>query len=119
MCIGQNKNNGVKIMARRHKNPNTTTHGVPRLDADNDLQHIIDEKKVFFSRSKPNLFRIGNRVFSYQTHVATIKHSYLLVKPKYENFSATTSNHLATVESDLKLKRVLADSEFTELALET
>jgi hypothetical protein len=49
---------------------------------------------------KNNLIKMGNKIYSYETHVATIVGSELLWVKKY---SATTWRHLRFVENEFNL----------------
>ena len=55
-------------------------------------------------RFKQNLKIEDNKVFSYNTHVATITKDLLEVKERYVNFSVTTSKHIRYVASEYDLK---------------
>lgn len=55
-----------------------------------------------------NLFIRGNKVISYETHVATIKDNILY---EFGKFSHTTSKHLHKVADLLKLKREKKDKK--------
>jgi uncharacterized membrane protein len=56
-----------------------------------------------FSRYKENLRMDGNKVYSYNTHVATKKDGELII---HGWWSVTTSKHINYVAEELKLKRV-------------
>jgi hypothetical protein len=56
-----------------------------------------------FKRYRNNLSLVGNNVFSYSTHVATIDGSVLRILGYW---SKTTTKHINYVASELGLKKV-------------
>jgi len=52
----------------------------------------MDTQKL--NKYKENLTVVDNKVFSYESHVATIKNDWLVVEPKFKNYSRTTSKHI-------------------------
>jgi hypothetical protein len=53
---------------------------------------------------KQNLKVENNKVYSYNTHVASIIDGTLLVFEEYAHYSQTTTKHLNYVATELKLK---------------
>ena len=53
-------------------------------------------------RYKQNLTITGDKVYSYNTHVADIDHDkcQVIVLEKYKNYSSTTSKHINYVASE-------------------
>jgi hypothetical protein len=54
-----------------------------------------------------NLNVFGNKVYSYQTHVATINGDTLEVNPKFSNYSKTTTKHINYVANEFNLKTII------------
>jgi len=63
------------------------------------------EKRKFDKYGK-NLKQVGNKIYSYGTHVATVEGGKLKVVPGYESYSKTTSKHINYAASELGLEKV-------------
>jgi hypothetical protein len=79
-------------------------------------ENMPANKKVYFSKCKPKLYRIGNRIYSYTSHVATLFLGVLYIDSRYEKFSRTTSRHLSTAQRELGVSSKVLDN-FTETCL--
>ena len=59
-----------------------------------------------FNRYKKNLKAVGDKIYSYDTHVADIdfKAMTIYVLPEYKKFSSTTSKHINYVGQQFGFK---------------
>ncbi len=59
-----------------------------------------------FDKYKKNLKAVGNKIYSYDTHVADIDFKTMIIHvlPKYKNHSATTSKHINYVDQLIGFK---------------
>ena len=66
-----------------------------------ELEKTLNIRK--FNKYKENLMLIDNHVYSYTTHVATVKPFELL---QWEEWSVTTQKHINYVAKELGLKLI-------------
>ena len=66
-----------------------------------ELEKTLNIRK--FNKYKENLMLIDNDVYSYTTHVATVKPFELL---QWQNWSQTTQKHINYVAKELGLKLI-------------